>query len=49
MLEEAFLRVPAADLRIPAKPGQHSEGCRAIIPVDAGPVVKRSVDCDVCR
>lgn len=25
-------------LRIPAKPGRHSEGCRATVPVHAGPV-----------
>jgi hypothetical protein len=30
-------------VRIPAKRGQRSEGCRAIIPVDAGPVVKRFI------
>jgi len=32
-------------LRIPAKPGHHSDASEAIIPVDGGPVVKRWVDC----
>jgi len=35
-------------LRIPAKPGHRSEASAAIIPVDAGPVVKRWVDCRLC-
>ncbi len=29
-------------VRIPAKPGQHSDAREAITPMDAGPVVKRS-------
>jgi hypothetical protein len=35
-------------VRIPAKPGHHSDASEAIIPVDAGPVVKRWMDCRRC-
>lgn len=36
-------------MRIPAKPGHRSDASEAIIPVHAGPVVKRLVDCGRCR
>jgi hypothetical protein len=36
-------------LRIPAKPGHRSDASEAIIPKQAGPVVKRSVDCRLWR
>jgi hypothetical protein len=35
-------------LRIPAKPGHHSDASEAVIPVHAGPVLKRSVNCGRC-
>ena len=43
-----FISAELKPVQIPAKPGHHSDASEAIIPVDAGPVVKRWVDCRRC-
>lgn len=40
------LRFVSALVRIPLKAGHHSGGCRASVPVHAGLVLTRSMDCD---